>query len=76
MLVYLLAPSASSLQTNSNKVCLDWVGPLVVANVLDQSHMVLEDLTSRTLQGVYHVNRLKFAYVRTENASMLVPLTN
>ena len=35
-LVYLVAPSAVSLQTNTKKCCADFVGPLVINRVLDK----------------------------------------
>ena len=64
-LVYLLAPSASSLHTNTIKCKADFVGPLVISKVLDSTHYVLSDLQGRNLIGVYHINRLKPAKVRT-----------
>lgn len=33
--------------------------------VLDNTHYVLSDLQGRILVGVYHINRLKLAKVRT-----------
>ena len=64
-LVYLLAPSASSLQTNTIKCKADFVRPLVISKVLDSAHYVLSDLQGHILIGVYHINRLKPAKVRT-----------
>ena len=70
MLVYLLAPSASALQTNSKKIRLDFVGPLVIQQMLDQSHTVLETLEGHRLPGIFHVNRIKVAWVRTDAGSV------
>ena len=56
-LVYLLAPSAVSLQTNTKKCCADFVGPLVIN--------ILSDLQGRILCGVNHVRQLKKAHLRT-----------
>ena len=64
-LVYLLAPSASSLKTKTRKCIADFVGPLVISRVLDSTHYVLSDLQGCILVGVYHINRLKAAHVRT-----------
>ena len=64
-LVYLPAPSASSLNTKTRKCIADFVGPLVVSKVLDSTHYVLSDLQGCILVGVYHINRLKAAKVRT-----------
>ena len=64
-LVYLFAPSAVSLQTNTKKCHTDFVGPLVINRVLDETHYILSDLQGRILCGVYHVKRFKKAQLRT-----------
>ena len=64
-LVYLLAPSACMLRTKTRKYTADFVGPLVISKVLDTTHYILSDLQGRILIGVYHINRLKAAKVRT-----------
>ena len=63
-LVYLFAPSVVSLQTNTKKCCADFVGPLVINRILDETHYILSDLQGRILCGVYHVRRLKKAQLR------------
>ena len=69
-LVYLLAPSAASLQTNTKKCRADYVGPLVINRVLDETHYILNDLEDRILCGVYHINRLKKAQLRTPSGNV------
>ena len=64
-LVYLLAPSAVSLQTSTKKCRADFVGPLVINRVLDETHYILSDLEGHVLCGVYHSKRLKKAQLRT-----------
>ena len=64
-LVYLFAPSTVSLQTNTKKCHTDFVSPLVINRVLDETHYILSDLQGRILCGVYHVRRLKKAHLRT-----------
>ena len=64
-LVYLLAPSAVSLQTNTKKCHTDFVGPLVINRVLDKTHYIISDLEGCVLCGVYHSKRLKKAQLRT-----------
>ena len=63
-MVYLFAPSAVSLQ-NTKKCHADFVGPLVINRVLDETHYILSDLQGRILCGVYHVRQLKKAHLRT-----------
>ena len=69
-LVYLLAPSAASLQTNTTKCRADYVGPLVINRVLDETHYILNDLQGQILCGVYHINRLKKAELHTDNGTV------
>ena len=60
-IVYLLAPHASALQSNAQKFRQDYVGPLAIDTKIDDTHYLLKDITSRTLKGDYHINRLKRA---------------
>ena len=64
-MVYLFAQSAVSLQTNTKKCHADFVGPIVINRMLDETHYILSDLQGRILCGVYHVRRLKKAHLRT-----------
>ena len=66
LLVFLLAPTAATLQTNSKKIRMDYVGRLVITSMLDPMHAVLSDLCGRQIYRIFHVNRLKVAWVRTE----------
>ena len=65
ILVYLLAPTASALQTASKKIRMDFVGPLVIRSMVDSSHAILGTIEGQQLTGKFHVNRLKPAWVRT-----------
>ena len=54
-MVYLLAPHASALQTNTMK----FIGPLFIDTALDKTHYRLKDATGLLLDGTYHVNHIK-----------------
>ena len=58
-IVYLLAPHASALQSNTQKFRQDYVGLLAIDTKIDDTHYLLKDITERTLKGDYHINRLK-----------------
>ena len=58
-MVYLLAPHASVLQTNTTKFKQDFIGPLFIDTALDKTHYRLKDATGLLLDGTYHVNRIK-----------------
>ena len=60
-IVYLLAPHVSALQSNTQKFRQDYVGPLAIDTKIDDTHYLLKDITSHTLKGDYHINRLKRA---------------
>ena len=60
-IVYLLAPHTSALQSNAQKFRQDYVGPLATDMKIDDTHYLLKDITSHTLKGDYHINRLKRA---------------
>ena len=58
-MVYLLAPHASALQTNTTKFKQDFIGPLFIDTALDKTHYRLKDATGLLLDGTYHVNHIK-----------------
>ena len=58
-MVYLLAPHASALQTNTTEFKQDFIGPLFIDTALDKTHYRLKDMTGLLLDGTYHVNRIK-----------------
>ena len=60
-IVYALAPTATALETGTRKFQMDFVGPLVVAEILDDTHYKLQLLneTQDILTGIWHINRLK-----------------
>ena len=67
ILVYLLAPTAASLQTSSKKIRMDYVGPLVITAMKDDAHAFLSTLEGQSLAGDFHISRLKPAWIRTDN---------
>ena len=64
-MVYLLAPHASALQTNTTKFKQDFIGPLFIDTALDKTHYRLKDVTGLLLDGTYHVNHIKKGSART-----------
>ena len=58
-MVYLLAPHASALQTNTTKFKQDFIGPLFIDTALDKTHYTLKDVTGLLLDCTYHMNHIK-----------------
>lgn len=66
-LVYFLMPSHSNLSTNTRKFVVSYIGPVKIKEVLDNNHVILEDLTGRLIAGVHHVKRIKPAFIRSSS---------
>ena len=64
-MVYLLAPHASALQTNTMKFKQDFIGPLFIDTALDKTHYRLKDATGLLLDSMYHMNHIKKGSART-----------
>ena len=64
-LVYLFAPTASALKAPSRKFKQDWIGPLQIQAVLDETHYMVADLEGQTIPafGTIHRNRLRVCFV-------------
>ena len=58
-MVYLLAPHASALQTNTTKFKQDFIGPLFIDTALDKMHYRLKDMTGLLFGSTYHMNHIK-----------------
>ena len=64
-MVYLLAPHALALQTDTMKFRQDFIGPLFIDTALDKIHNRLKDATGLLLDGMYHMNQIKKGSVHT-----------
>ena len=75
-LVYIISPLTSQLRTNSRKVTIKYVGPLVIYKTVDPHNYLLMTLDSKMLRGLFEFERLKPAILRTNhgNVSTLVQL--
>ena len=75
-LVYIISPLTSQLRTNSRKVTIKYVGPLVIYKIVDPHNYLLMMLDSKILRGLFEFGRLKPATLRTNhgNVSTLVQL--
>ena len=58
-IIYLLAPHASGLNTSAQKFHQDFIGPLAIDTKLDETHYLIKDITGKTIQGDFHINRIK-----------------
>jgi hypothetical protein len=72
-LVYIIAPTASSLQTRSRKLKREWSGPLKVQVVLEDAKYVISDWWGNLIPIIMHEKRLKSFHMhlgKIENKSL------
>ena len=59
-LVYIISPLTSQLRTNSRKVTIKYVGPLVVYKIVDPHNYLLMTLDGKILWGLFEFERIKW----------------
>ena len=64
-LVYIISKLTSQLRTNSQKIAVKYVGPVVVYKVVDPHNYLLMILDGIILKGIFEHKRLKPAIIRT-----------
>ena len=75
-LVYIISPLTSQLRTNSQKIAVKYVGPVVVYKIIDPHNYLLMTLDGIILRGIFEHERLKPTIIRTsqENIQNLAEL--
>lgn len=68
-LCWLLMPSHSELNTAAQKIKANFIGPLLVSEIVDDRNLCLQDLSGRNLHGLFNIKRLKRAYFRTTSGT-------
>ena len=58
-LVLLYHKTGSVLQSRSKKLNRNWIGPLRIQAILDDTHYMLSDWSGQLLPKRFHINRLK-----------------
>ena len=64
-LVYIISPLTSQLRTNSWKIAVKYVGPVVVYKIIDPHNYLLMTLEGIILKGIFEHKRLKPTIIRT-----------
>ena len=75
-LVYIISPLTSQLRTNSRKVTIKYIGPLVIYKIVDPHNYLLMTLDGKILRGLFEFERIKPTTLRTShgNVNMLAQL--
>ena len=69
-LVYIISPLTSQLRTNSWKIAVKYVGPVVVYKIVDPHNYLLMTLDGIILKGIFEHERLKPTVIRTNHGNV------
>ena len=69
-LVYIISPLTSQLRTNSRKVTIKYMGPLVVYKIVDPHNYLLMRLDRKILRGLFEFERIKPATLRASHGNV------
>ena len=69
--MYIISPLTSQLRTNSRKVIIKYVGPLVIYKIVDPPNYLLMKLDGKILRGLFEFERLKPAIIRTSYGNVV-----
>ena len=64
-LIYIISPLTSQLRTNSQKIAVKYVGPVVVYKIIDPHNYLSMTLDGIILKGIFEHERLKPTAIRT-----------
>ena len=64
-LVYIISPLTSQLRTNSQKIAVKYVGPVVVYKIVDPHNYLLITLDGIILKVIFEHKRLKPNIIKT-----------
>ena len=63
--MYIISPLTSQLRTNSRKILVKYIGPVVIYQIIDPHNYMLMTLDGIMLRGIFEHKRLKPAIIRT-----------
>ena len=69
-LVYIISPLTSQLRTNSQKITVKYVGPVVIYKIIDPHNYLLMMLDRVILRGIFEHERLKPTIIRTNQGNV------
>ena len=69
-LIYLISPLTTQLRTNSRKVSIKYVGPLVIYRIVDPNNYLLITIDGQLMRGLFEHERLKPGVIRTDKGNV------
>ena len=67
---YIISPLTSQLSTNSRKITVKYVGPVVIYKIIDPHNYLLMTLDGVMLRGIFEHERLKPGIIRTNHGNI------
>ena len=68
--MYIISPLTSQLRTNSRKISVKYIGPVVMYKIIDPHNYLLMTLDGIMLRGIFEHKRLKPTVIRTSQGNM------
>ena len=69
-LVYIISPLTSQLRTNSRKISVKYIGPVVIYKIIDPHNYLLMTLDGIMLRGIFEHEILKPAVIRRSQGNI------
>ena len=69
-LVYIISPLTSQLRTNSRKISVKYIGPVIIYKIKDPHNYLLMTLDGVMLRGIFEHKRLKPTIIRTSQGNI------
>ena len=69
-LMYIISPLTSQLRTNSRKISVKYIGPVVIYKIIDPHNYLLMTLDGVMLRGIFEHERLKPTVIRTNRGNV------
>ena len=69
-LVYIISPLTGQLRTNSQKIAIKYIGPVVVYKIVAPHNYLLMTLDGKILKGIFEHKRVKPTIIRTNHGNV------
>ena len=69
-LVYLISPLTSQLRTSSRKFDVNYVGPLVIYNIVDPLNYLIITIEGQLMRGLFEYERLKPSILQMDKGNV------
>ena len=69
-IVYIISPLTSQLRTNSRKISVKYIGPVVIYKIIDPHNYLLMTLDGIMFKGIFKHERLKPTVIRTNRGNV------